>query len=63
MYQLLPGLHALTGCDSTSGIFSVGKVKPLKWARLGKMYLQLVLLESLVQQEILHREHKLPVLS
>lgn len=32
MCALLPGLHALTGCDSTSGFFAVGKVKPLKWA-------------------------------
>ena len=31
--QLLPGIHSLTGCDSTSGFFSVGKVRPLKWAQ------------------------------
>ena len=27
---ILPALHALIGCDTTSGMFSVGKIKRLK---------------------------------
>ena len=30
---MLPAIHALAGSDSTSCLFSVGKVKPFKWAR------------------------------
>ena len=30
MPKALPGLHALSGCDSTSGFNGVGKVKCLK---------------------------------
>ena len=30
MCDVLPGYHSVTGCDTTSYPFKVGKIKPLK---------------------------------
>ena len=32
MCKIIPALHCLTGCDSTSGLFGIGKTKPVRWA-------------------------------
>ena len=33
--EYLPGMHALTGCDTTSFVYSIGKVTALKILRKG----------------------------
>ena len=38
--QILPGFHSITGCDTTSYPFGVGKISPFKkMRRLSKMHL------------------------
>ena len=38
--QVLPAYHSITGCDTTSFAFGIGKVKPFKkMEKLGKCYL------------------------
>ena len=38
--QILPRFHTITGCDTTSYLFDVGKISPLKkMRRLSKMHL------------------------
>ena len=54
MCNILPGLHALTGCDSTSAISKVGKVKPLKLVQ--ESYSEFKELESMGKKEMPEQE-------
>ena len=47
MSEALPGLHALTGCDSTSAFYGKGKSKALALALKDPTYLNA--LKALVQ--------------
>ena len=54
--QVLPAYHSITGCDTTSFAFGIGKVKPFKMMeKLGKCYLLSHLGTSLTPVKKSHR--------
>ena len=38
MYECLPFIHAASGCDTTSAIYGIGKVKPFKLIESSEQY-------------------------
>ena len=52
MCQVLPAYHSITGCNTSSFAFGIGKVKPFKkMEKLGKCYLLHIWAHHLLHEE------------